>query len=176
MCIGAFATWQNLPYANLPQLIERASFVGCNILWHKVGLVAVRRNDPNPLYTISFSFSPAEGAYDSPKILLMKQQENNLIYSTESEYKFVFNIILIATPILSSFIVGLFLRILFAFISFKWKIPSRKCFINQQSLKFPQIAFLLKFFCNLWVVNFIFFLYRACVLSLNKRVTLWNSR
>lgn len=30
------ASWLDLPYANLPRLIERASFIWCNILWHEV--------------------------------------------------------------------------------------------------------------------------------------------
>lgn len=37
------ASWQGLPYANLARLIERASFVWRNILWHgSVGCAAVK--------------------------------------------------------------------------------------------------------------------------------------
>lgn len=150
MCSEALATWRNLPYANLPPLIEKASFVWCNISWHEVARALRVETIPVRRTQDLFSSLTTPGRLRLFINISKKQQENNLIYSTESEYKFVFNIILIATPILSSFIVGLFLRILFAFISFEWKIPLGKRFINQQlPLKFPQIAFLLKFFCNL---------------------------
>lgn len=37
------ASWQGLPYANLPRLIERASFVWRNILWHGVSTAPLWR-------------------------------------------------------------------------------------------------------------------------------------
>lgn len=93
----------------------------------------------------------------------MKQQENNLIYSAESEYKFVFNIILIATPILSSFIVGLFLRIPFAFISFEWKIPSGNVLYYKSAItELSTDLFFIKILLRRWgrkflvLVSFVF--------------------